>query len=374
MNNPVFQHYIPRSYLKNFALEKGKKRFVVDTLMRGKDEKIKVLPTKAICAEKNIYTFDNSQPGDAYALEKFYAKEVDAVYPQVYNTLVNSDVMNIASGTKREILNTLLSLKFRRPEPLQAVIDKLETMFEGMAAHKMDPESSINYHIDGSDYFFKYKDLMSELDTRRKALKETWLIKHFAQWQEFVDYKMECGLDVIEVPSVIPIITSDNPISIYDMKGRLNLRDPLHPFNMLEIPLDRTHYLVIHPNATSDGTYNRIHRSKRDKFFAAGVNIKVEENSHRRIIAYPGDLQSHFESQNSLNSVNKESVNALTDIIDKTTQMTDLWALIKKKGDSIFNQEVADKVREMRKTGVMKGDQLFENIILELAKKGFLTV
>lgn len=82
MNDPVHQHYIPQSYLRNFA-EQDRKLAFVDTIMRGHDQKIKRLPTKAICAEKNIYTFNANDPGDPYALEKFYAKEVDALFPEI---------------------------------------------------------------------------------------------------------------------------------------------------------------------------------------------------------------------------------------------------------------------------------------------------
>lgn len=374
MSNPILQHYIPKSYLKNFAIHKGNKVYLVDTIMRGKNEQVKTLPTKTICAEKNIYTFDDTKPGDPYALEKFYAVEVDAIYPKVYDTLVNSTIMNIPKDTKREILNTLLSLKFRRPEPLQAVVSKLEWMFDRMSKHPHSAESMLNYSIEGSKYSFYYKDLASEMEIRRKELKENWLIKHFAQWQEFVEYKIACGLDVIEVPDDVPIITSDNPVSVFDLMGKRNVANPFDPTNMLEIPLDRTHYLVIHPNVTSENTYQRIHRSKRDKYFAAGVNRKVQENSDKRIIAYPGDLDAHFASQVELDVPNKENIAAMNDMISKTMQAVELSKVMKKNNDSIFNQEVADKVREMRKNSVMNGDPVFESLIVELAKKGFFTV
>lgn len=373
MNNPVYQHYIPRSYLKNFGIPKGRV-VLVDTIMRGKEEVVKVLPTQAICAEKNIYTFGTNQPGDPYALEKFYAREVDAVYPKVYNTLVNSQVINITPEVKREILNTLLSLKFRRPMPLQGSIARLEEMFERMSARSSDPEVVITYQFGSTKSSYLFKDLDKELERQRMALKEDWLVEHFGQWQDFVTYKMSCGLDVIEVPSEIPIITSDNPVSIFDLKGKLNLRNPLHPENMMEVPLDRTHYLVIHPNATSDGSYQRIHRSKRDKYFAAGVNHKTEQNSDRRLIAYPGDLKTHFNSQNDLNSDNPEHFIAFMKSINETMQAAELGEIIAKHKGEIFNQAVADKVREIRKTKSMEGNPLFEELILELAKRGFFTV
>ncbi|KQM77898.1 hypothetical protein ASE74_15980 [Pedobacter sp. Leaf216] len=373
MNNPVYQHYIPRSYLKNFGISK-KKVFIVDTIMRGEDEEIKELPTQAICAEKNIYTFDTTKEGDPYALEKFYAKEVDSIYPKVYDRLVNSEVMHITPDVKREILNTVLSLKFRRPEALQSTIRDLEAMFARFYAHPSPEDSTITYSFRGKKGSFLSGDIEKELEKLRRELKEDWLIKHFGQWQEFVEYKMACGLDVIEVPEDIPIITSDNPVSIFGLTRKLNTENPFHPENMLEVPLDRRHYLVIHPNATSDTGYHRIHRSKRDKYFAAGVNHKTAENSDRRLIAYPGDLKTHFTSQDEINLGKPEDVRAFMDNFKDLEQALELQKIIAENGGSIFNQQVADKVREMRKAKVMDEDPLFKDIILELAKKGFLTI
>lgn len=342
--------------------------------MRGDDEEIKELPTQAICAEKNIYTFDNTKDGDPYALEKFYAKEVDSIYPKVYHKLVNSEVMHITTDVKREILNTVLSLKFRRPETLQAKINDMEKMFARFSAHPSPRESEISYSFCGLKGVFPSKDIEKELEKLRKSLKEDWLIRHFGQWQEFVEYKMACGLDVIEVPEDIPIITSDNPVSIFALTGKLNTESPFHPENMLEVPLDRIHYLVIHPNATSDPDYHRIHRSKRDKYFAAGVNHKTEKNSDRRLIAYPGDLKTHFRSQDEINSGRPEDIKAFMGNFTDLTETVELQKIIAENGGSIFNKQVADKVREMRKTKATEGDPLFKDIILELAKKGFLTI
>lgn len=40
----------------------------------------------------------------------------------------------------------------------------------------------------------------------------------------------------------------------------------------------------------------------------------------------------------------------------------------------IFNAQVAAKVKEIRKTGILDGDKTFQNLILQLAKRGFITI
>lgn len=371
MNEPVHQHYIPQSYLRNFGLQKGK-QFVVDTLRRGGKETIKTLATKSICAEKNIYTFDHSQAGDPFALEKFYAKEVDALYPKVYATLFNPSVFTITNDTKREILNTILSLRFRRPAFLKAKMDELDDLFERMRRGPGGEHGQVTYSFGKVNRSFERAKIDEELAERKKMMKEAWLIEHFGEWQEFVNYKMHCGIDVVTVPDSVPIITSDNPVSIFDMNGKLS-KNTFHHENMIEVPLNRTSYLIIHPNATSESGYNRIHRSRRDEHFAGGVNIKVEENSDKQLIAYPGDIDRHFESQKRLGEWNKENVLSFGNTIKKTQLGVELMQIHHRTG-SLLNREVADKVKEIRATGLMDGEPILENLILELAKAGFLTV
>jgi hypothetical protein len=139
------------------------------------------------------------------------------------------------------------------------------------------------------------------------------------------------------------------------------------------VPLNRTSYLIIHPNATSESSYNRIRRSRRDEHFAGGVNIKVEENSDKLLVGYPGDIDIHFESQKRLGEWSKENVESFGDMIKKTQLGVELMQIHHRTG-SLLNREVADKIKEIRATGLMSGEPMLENLILELAKAGFLTV
>jgi len=54
MSNPIRQHYIPRSYLKNFATKKDKKIFLVDAYNLEADSLNKNISTKDICCVQLI--------------------------------------------------------------------------------------------------------------------------------------------------------------------------------------------------------------------------------------------------------------------------------------------------------------------------------
>ena len=182
MSNPIRQHYIPRSYLKYFA-EKKNDHFFVDTLIRGEKNSIFTTTTVNVCVQKNIYTFP-SEKGDKFAIEKFYATEVDAVYPEVYRMLVNPNITVIGEEDKRKILNTLLSLFFRTPQFLNFRTDRTDYVFNQMADSTADPEQDITIGLrNGASITFKRKDLEDMRRQRKDKDKEVFLITHFADWQ-----------------------------------------------------------------------------------------------------------------------------------------------------------------------------------------------
>jgi hypothetical protein len=372
MGNPVHQHYIPKSYLKYFGEKKGDNYFV-DTVMA--DGQIKQLTTTNICVQKNIYTFALNTPGDRFALEKFYAVEVDGVYPKVYDILVNPNITVIGEDDKRKILNTILSLYFRTPHFLNDRNESFDRALDQLKKLSDDPEkdASIKWP-DGRVRKFKMKDIEEVRAEIRAKHKEEFLIAHFADWQEFVKYKMTCGIEVITVPDDIPLITSDNPLSISDLQGRIN-PNVFHRDNIIEFPINRNQYVIIMPNSIAEGEQRRIIRGNRDKYFAVGVNRSTERNSRIRLIGYPGDLKTHFEAQAQLNDLsNPDNILSTQPALqEKTRLMMELLAIRKKTG-TFACQEVADKVKEIRKTGLMNDDMQFERIIQHLAINGFLTV
>lgn len=87
MSTPRHQHYIPKSYLKNFALEQDGKCFVEAKLKSEEQPKEKLISIRNICVDKNIYTLPGDVAGDKYAIEKYYASAMDAVYPEIYALL-----------------------------------------------------------------------------------------------------------------------------------------------------------------------------------------------------------------------------------------------------------------------------------------------
>ncbi len=373
MGEPKHQHFIPRSYLKYFGV-KVKDNYVVDTIMRGKNSQIMQLTTTNVCVDKNIYTFPLNTPGDRFALEKFYAVHVDGVYPEVYDMLVNSNISVIGQDDKRKILNTILSLYFRTPHFLNAQNETLDLVLDQIAAEEKDLEKEHVISLeDGVQLKFQLKDLEEIRANTKVKYKEKFLIAHFADWQDYVNYKMTCAIEVITVSQEIPLITSDNPVLIMDLGGILNNPNIFHPDNIIEIPINRAQYVIVYPNSAAEGAQLKITRNFRDQYFAAAVNRRIQDNSEIRLISHLGDLKTHFESQINLEKETPENLEILENMKRKAILARELLQVIEKNGSRI-NQEVADKVREIRKSRLMDDDLALQQLIYDLARNGYLTM
>lgn len=370
MGSPKHQHFIPKSFLRQFSLKNEKDKYLVDTLMKG-DPNIKTLTTTQICVQKNIYTFPEGIEGDRFALEKRYAVEVDAVYPEVYALLSDDNVQAIPLEEKSKILNTILSLYFRTPFFLNKQNEELDTIFDKLSFVLNEKDDPIYYdHKNGT----RYKLTLENIEEVRALLKVENKIKfledHLEQWQSFVNHKMKCALEVIKVPDEVPLISSDNPVLILAPDSRPNSQDIFNPNNIIEVAIDPKRYLIVYPNAVPEDEYTQIRRGKRDKYFAAGVNLRTQQVSDGRILGYPGDVQKHFESQQKLGEYSEENLRYFVTFEKQTLLINDLLNTVMKAGGTFFAQEVIVKVKFLSNSGELKGYCLFENILKMYSDKG----
>jgi hypothetical protein len=110
VSEPIKQHYIPRSYLKNFAIRKGKNNYFVDVYLK-KDEVLREqIDTRTICYEKHLYTLHNTNDSEKHALELYYANNVDNEFQNIYKLLVDKKKKILTKDEKLKVLYVSLSI------------------------------------------------------------------------------------------------------------------------------------------------------------------------------------------------------------------------------------------------------------------------
>ena len=74
MSKPKHQHFIPKSYLKNFAVAEGNKYFVEAKLSSENSSKENLISIRDICVDKNIYTLPHKKERKSMPLNDIMQK------------------------------------------------------------------------------------------------------------------------------------------------------------------------------------------------------------------------------------------------------------------------------------------------------------
>lgn len=366
-NKPKHQHFIPRSYLKNFAEQKKDKRFVEAFDIKSKTKLY--LSTKDICVKSHLYTLPKTAKGDAFALENYYAQHVDEVYPEVYQLLIDKSKTSISKNQKHKILNTILSLYFRTPKFLNTQNSLSDSLIDRAMELTPEEKQEISIDFNGTQLKFKREEVDDIKRTLREKNHQIFLLTHFDIWHQFVSYKYKCGISIFEVDRDIDLITSDNPVNIHSVvQNKFNLFDPT---NVIQVPIDRRHFLLVFPNTEEDQT-SKIHRGIRDKYFALTSNLQTETSAEDWVLGFPGTVEKHFVDQKKYTENNDENSKVVENFKQKAKLMRELLSVAKING--FFSWAVARKVKEFRNLDCLKGDYELHKIILELAEQGYLTV
>ena len=342
MTNPIKQHYIPKSYLKNFALEGKKKKQFVDIYKLDDDILIESINTKDICYKKNIYTIPSDSNDTKYALEKHYAENVDSEFPKIYKLLIDENIVEITTEQKRQILYVFLSLYFRTPKILNLQNELNNELFD-TAAHTLDKEGIIKIDFFGQKMKFHIDQIEQVKKDYSERARLAFIVNHLEQWSQFVKYKYDCTINIIKINDVnAPLITSDNPVIIRHYKTN-KFQGLFDPNSVITIPLDKSHFIEIHPNKYADGQA-RINRITQDCDYVFTTNAMTQENAEMLLIGYKGTIDKHFQIQNKYEDPdNGEEI--LKKNKYRAEQATALFEILKKKG--FVSREFIGKLKEL---------------------------
>lgn len=367
MSTPRHQHYIPKSYLKNFAVEQDGKYFVEAKLKTDEQPKEKLIGIRNICVDKNIYTLPEDAGSDKYALEKYYASEIDGVYPEIYQLLTDVKVTQITDEQRRNIILTTMSLFFRTPKFLNLNKQRIDRLLDMSVARFMDKEQRVRVQLNGHQLDFH----IDELEEVRSQLyvdnKLAFLKQHLHDLHGFVEFKMNAGLSVITVEGEIDLITSDNPVEMHSIYN--HTFDPFDPTNIIQLPLDNRHYLIIYPN-TEEVIKEMVFRSSRDFYFVLTSNHNCEKNAEDWILGKPGTIHAHIADQAKHWAETPENLAKMDEFEKVSKDLKEISGLINEYG--ITHQITINRIKEMVTNPLHVNSKELKHTYEDLRKKGYI--
>ena len=295
-NQPIKQHYIPKSYLKNFAIMDKNSSYLVDAYKLDEEIMLSKVNTKSICVQKNLYTLKSREDEKKYALEIFYANNIDSEYPKVYKLLIDERITKITAEQKSQILYVCLSLYFRTPKYLNLSNKIIDKTFD-QAKNYADETGLIKMTYLGENLVFNVSEIEDYKNTFKLRNKSSFQITHLEKWIDFIKFKYECNINVIKISAKnSPLITCDNPISIREFETNRFI-GLFNPKNVITLPLDENHFLEIHPNTFADNN-TTVNRLTNDADYVFTTNAITQQNAENWLIGKPGSVDKHFALQN----------------------------------------------------------------------------
>ena len=364
MSKPKRQHFIPRSYLKSFSDKENEKYFVEVGNVRSGEVKYPV-SIADICVSKNLYTLPGDNDEEKYIPEKFYAEHVDGVYPQVYKALIDPSITTISTDFRIKVLNTALSLYFRNARFLndknREVDELLDKIFTNQSYSQVQ-QQIINYA--GREYQTDANDLQGLKERMKLNNRLDFITQHLQDWQNFVALKMNSQISISKIEGDVKLITSDNPVRLYNKGGDTD--DIFNPSNSIQLPLDDKHILWISPN--DDGwEKNKIYRQTRDKLFAITSNHSVRKYASDWIIGPNNSIKRCFEELEKYDAVNSENVKNVEFMAFRAIEMQKLLSLIKVHG--FYSQIIKEHMREMMINPILSKDPQLRVFFKEVHKR-----
>ena len=368
MSKPRRQHFHPKSFLKPFADQQENKYFVeVGNVNTGE---IKYpISIADICISKNLYTLPEADENKKYAVEKFYATQVDSVYPDVYQLLIDPNVERITEEQRLKILNTTLSLYFRNARFLDAKNQEVDELIERMANKEFgSDDAKIFMRYGDRHYRFTRKELLTIKEKIKLNNRLDFIALHLQDWQDFVRMKTHSQIGISKIIGEVKLITSDNPVRVYNNNGDSD--DIFNPANSIQLPIDQEHLLWISPNG-KEWNRDMIYRQVRDKWFAISSNHSVAKYASDWVISRKNGITNFFKEMQQYDAFTPENEASLENIKTLATELDSLLKFMEQNGGP-YSLASKQRLEELKENPVFANDPQFQIFYKELIGRSSL--
>lgn len=214
MKQPRRHHYVPKVYLKNFLADDAKNNQTY-VLHKGK-RLIQKTEISNVAVEKDFYRIINIK--DEFKWENYYSSEVEPLYPRIVkqlsvNAMFSPGPFNFTSGLKDDITEFVVSQLFRTKK---AFINFGE--IGRRAANETKKELEDRF---GDKLSLEQKSLLTNFEVDPNTLKNIEL-ETINNPEKKLNYKDHISSRIWMIYlnldySIMPIITSDNPVCMYNV-------------------------------------------------------------------------------------------------------------------------------------------------------------
>lgn len=298
MSNPVRQHYVPQTYLRNFAKKMDKTWHI--TVHDKKNRRSFNADIKDLAVIRNMYTIRGAE--DPYKWERIFANKIEPLMTEVFHemlvkascALLNDDVVIIDSYLRDKLIDIIWSQIFRTPNGLtkldnmasQILPNYLEGLKRGVLTRASAEQKELINSINLTDKM-KMECMMNSSQNIPRGAH----VKNLLNRMTWVIYR-------IPIDGKKTFHTGDHPVCIFHPSNKekvlfeIGIADPetvifypINPQTLLAVYGVRHFHVVA---SRFNGRRCWLPLGSSDSFVEL-VNSIIKENCIKHVFSYPVD-------------------------------------------------------------------------------------
>jgi hypothetical protein len=322
------QHYVPRTYLKRFSLNRRNEFFINAVPLSNLEEKrIYEANIAKICFEKNIYTLLGDTEEKRMLIENFYSENYETYYDKIYNILTDPNKKSITEEERELIISTVVTMFYRTSRWMNIHNDLVERSFYKIyGLCKQTGQDSFKFGGQNISIIGKtVKQLIKEYKIESRPIQAIEQLRI-----AFKLIRLRKASDAIYVIKLndtdYEFITSDHPVTYSNINEGKAI--PFDPTNILSIALDNKHRLYLMPESDK-ATSHIISRT-----YVTGTACSLEtlmanhdqfRNAERFLLGTSSSLIDYLKSKviidTKLSDEEMKKLTSMEELLDKGKEL-----------------------------------------------------
>lgn len=238
-------HFVPRTYLKNFAHRKNDD-FYVSVLQKDQPcEKIFESNIINVCAENHLYTLTGNNES-RLQLENIYSNIFENEYADLFSILTNDDIWDITTEKKRSIVSAVITMFYRTKKWINEynifADEALNKIFQVCKQYNADHYINTN----GERINIKNKSLEELQYNQKNITRIPIILTQLKTALRLIEAKQFDNINVFKITDNCEFITSDNPVVVRNTNKMMTI--PFDIDNAYYLPISNKYLLSIFPN------------------------------------------------------------------------------------------------------------------------------
>ncbi|MBS7253319.1 DUF4238 domain-containing protein [Flavobacterium branchiicola] len=317
------QHFVPRTYLKHFSEHSGDKYFIHALPSQATEaDKIFYSNITNVAFERHLYTLPGETIEQQMAVEKLYSEELEVHYDSIYEILTDPNKTEISSEERELIISTVVTMYYRTTKWVNASRNLMARAFE--SAYQLCEQTGVDYiNFEGEKISIAGKTLQEFTREFNKERQPGMILIQLETAFKLIALRiLNDSICVNKIDGEnLEFVTSDNPVVASNNTPERFA--PFDPTNILELPIDSKHKLMLIPECPKE-LRNRIFRRTSTAPFSEieklTTNYSQMLNSEQFIFGSKKALESYLATKQESERPIKDGESA-ADIFKKLKEL-----------------------------------------------------